>query len=62
MEENQNSKRNPTTGNLLALIFFVISALANAYATNGFDNATFANHFYAVISIVAGINLLLALG
>jgi len=62
MEENQNSKRNPTTGNLFALLFLVISSLANAYAPNGFDGATFANHFYAVLAIFAGVNLLIALG
>jgi hypothetical protein len=62
MEEIKNPKKNPTTGNVFALIFLVLTSIANAYAPGGFDNATFANHFYAALSIVACVNLLIALG
>jgi hypothetical protein len=62
MEEFQKAKKNPTVGNLFALIFLFLASIGNAYAPAGFDNATFANHFYAVLSIVAGFNLLVALG
>lgn len=61
MEQFQKTK-NPTVGNLFAWIFLVITSISNAYAPGGFDNATFANHFYAVLSIVAGVNILIARG
>jgi len=62
MEEIQKSKKTPTVGNLFALIFLVLTSIGNAYAPGGFDNANFANHFYAALSIVAGVNILIALG
>jgi uncharacterized membrane protein len=62
MEQFQKTKKNPTVGNLFALIFLVLTSIGNAYAPDGFNYATFANHFYAVLSIVAGVNILIALG
>ena len=61
MEENKKNK-NPTVGNLFALIFLFISSLGYAFAPNGFDNATSVNYVCAALSIVAGVNLLIALG
>lgn len=57
-ELNDTKKFKASNG--LSLLFLGLASLSNAYSS-GFNNATFFNHFLAILTIAALVNLIMKL-
>lgn len=61
MDDGSGEKyKSVTVGNLFSIMFLGITSLGYAFS-KGFDQATTMDYIFAVITVVAGINIIYAL-